>query len=134
MKSLYLATGLIVRSEKIEISQVNWGVKTLQDKINMIYWNKEGYKVGICKKAPTNQDYAILALCNSTGIKQVFWTMHSKFNELFKRKAYMHVYNKFKDDIEDLFNEASHNCLDVASEYEKLEWESKKTVSDEEID
>lgn len=46
----------------------------------------------------------------------------------------MHVYNKFKDDIEDLFQEASHNCLDVASEYEKLEKESKKTVTDEEID
>ena len=54
LKSIYLATGLIVRSEKIEISQVNRGVRTLQDKINMIYWNKEGYKVGICKKAPTN--------------------------------------------------------------------------------
>jgi len=50
----------------------------------MIYWNKEGFKVGICKKAPSNMDYSILALCNSTGIKQTFKALGSKFDELFK--------------------------------------------------
>ena len=54
MKSLYLATGLIVRSKDIEISEVNRGVQTLQEKIKMIFWNKEGFKIGICKKAPQN--------------------------------------------------------------------------------
>lgn len=49
MKSLYLACGLIVRSKDVEISQVMKGVESIQDKINMIYWNKEGFKVGICK-------------------------------------------------------------------------------------
>ena len=72
MKSLYLACGLIVRSKSIEISQVNRGVETLQNKLKMIYWNKEGFKVGIWKKPPHNQDYSILSLCNSTGIQMTF--------------------------------------------------------------
>jgi len=29
--------------------------------------------------------------------------MVSKFDDLFKRRAYVHVYEKYKDDIEDLF-------------------------------
>jgi tubulin epsilon len=49
----------------------------------MIYWNQEGFKVGICKKPPHAQDYSILALCNTTGIKQTFKTLGSKFDELY---------------------------------------------------
>ena len=122
-----------MRSNKIEISEVNRGVSTLQDKIKMIYWNKEGFKVGICKKPPLNQDYSILALCNSTGIKKTFQRLGDKFDELYKRKAYTHVYQKFGAEL-DRFEAARENCNSVMTAYQDLEKEAGKEVTDEDID
>ncbi len=99
----------------------------------MIYWNKEGFKVGICKKPPTNQDYSILALCNSTGIKGTFRKMHTKFSGLYEKGIYKHHYEKFGATTE-LFEEAKANCLATAEEYEAMERESGKTITDEDID
>ncbi|CAI2367923.1 unnamed protein product [Moneuplotes crassus] len=133
MKSLYLACGLIVRSKTIEISQVNRGVETLQDKINMIYWNKEGFKVGICKKPPINQDYSILSLCNSTGIRGVFKALLSKFQKLYKHKAYLANYEKFGAE-RDLFDECEENCAQLISNYAQLEMENGKEVEEESLE
>jgi tubulin epsilon len=129
MKSLYLACGLIVRSKDIEISQVNRGVETLQDKINMIYWNKEGFKVGICKKPPINQDYSILSLWNSTGIRMTFLQLFKKFKKLYKHKAYLANYEKFGADI-DLFEQWKDNWQGLISDYAQLESDGGKQVDE----
>ena len=47
----YLAVGLIVRGE-VTFSDINRNIKKLRNELNMIYWNKEGFKYGICNAAP----------------------------------------------------------------------------------
>jgi len=133
MKSLYLACGLIVRSQNIDISQVNRGVETLQEKINMIYWNKEGFKVGICKKPPINQDYSILSLWNSTGIRMTFLHLFQKFKKLYKHKAYLANYEKFGADT-DHFDLCKENCQSLIADYAQLEKDGGKEAEEVPID
>ena len=43
--------GLMVRGE-VAFSEVNRNIKKLKDLTQMIYWNQEGYKYGICNVPP----------------------------------------------------------------------------------
>lgn len=47
----YLAVGLIVRGN-VPFSDVNRNIKKLRNDLNMIYWNQEGFKYGICNTPP----------------------------------------------------------------------------------
>lgn len=60
----------------------------------------------------------------------------AKFNELFKRKAYFHVYEKVEnfDSPEAHFTQALENCKQVSEEYFSFEKQRDKVVSDEDID
>jgi tubulin epsilon len=46
--------GLIVRGN-VSFSDVNRNIKKLKDDLNMIYWNTEGFKYGICNAPPISQ-------------------------------------------------------------------------------
>ena len=46
----YLALGLIARGD-ITFSDVNKNIKALRKDLNMIHWNTEGFKYGICNMA-----------------------------------------------------------------------------------
>ena len=54
----YLAQGLIVRGN-VAFSDVNRNIKKLKDTLDMIYWNSEGFKYGICNTPPIGQVYII---------------------------------------------------------------------------
>ncbi len=47
----YLAIGLLLRGE-IAYSDVSYNIEQIKKKANMIWWNKEGFKFGICDKKP----------------------------------------------------------------------------------
>ena len=62
MAHKYLAQGLIVRGN-VAFSDVNRNIKKLKETMNMIYWNNEGFKYGICNTPPIGQVFsAILEL------------------------------------------------------------------------
>lgn len=50
----YLAMGLLARGD-ISFSDMNRNIKKLKKEINMIHWNKEGFKYGICGAPPIGQ-------------------------------------------------------------------------------
>ena len=66
-----MASGIIVRGQNIQISDINRNVERLQKKLNMVHWNKEGFKVGHCYQPPLNQPYSVLALTNSSGTRHI---------------------------------------------------------------
>ena len=78
--------GLIVRGD-VPFSDVNRNIKKLKDSLNMIAWNKEGFKYGICNSPPIGQTYSMLCLANNTCIKDNFGFMVDKFSKLYKRKV-----------------------------------------------
>ena len=46
--------GLMVRGS-VAFSDVNRNIQQIRQKINPIYWNKEGFKYGICNVPPIGQ-------------------------------------------------------------------------------
>lgn len=83
----YLAMGLIVRGD-VAFSDVNRNIKQLKNTLNMIDWNREGFKYGICNQPPIGQTYSMLCLSNNTCIGGNFMGMLERFNKLYKRKVH----------------------------------------------
>ena len=48
----------------------------LRQELNMVYWNTEGFKYGICNTPSLGQPYSVLCLANNTAIK-------TKFNDMY---------------------------------------------------
>merc|ERR1711937_1082728 len=116
--SRYLAMGLLVRGD-VQIAEANRNIARLQKEIDMIHWNEEGFKVGLCSTPPVGQRYALLGLSNNTCIQGTFGAIRERFFKLFKRKAHLHHYTQFMD--EDLVSEAHTAVCDLIGEYQQLE-------------
>lgn len=63
-----LACGLLVRGN-VEVSDINRNIQRLQSDLNMISWNTEGFKVGICHAPPIDQPFSLLCLTNNCAIR-----------------------------------------------------------------
>lgn len=50
----YIAMGLIIRGP-VAFSDVNRNIKKIKEEIDIVYWNKEGFKYGICNVPPVGQ-------------------------------------------------------------------------------
>jgi tubulin epsilon len=50
----YIAMGLIIRGP-VAFSDVNRNIKKIKDEIDIVYWNREGFKYGICNVPPVGQ-------------------------------------------------------------------------------
>ena len=109
--SVYLATGLIVRGNKIQISDINRNIERLQKKLRMVHWNKEGFKVGHCYQPPLNQEYSVLNLSNTTGTRHILSRLESKFMKIYKQKVFVHHYEQFMaNDCRSHFDQCLYNC------------------------
>ncbi|KAL4496011.1 hypothetical protein ABPG72_015433 [Tetrahymena utriculariae] len=113
----YLAVGLMVRGS-VPFSDVNRNIKKLRSELNMIYWNQEGFKYGICNTPPIGQPYSLLCLANNTAIRDQFQTMVERFNKLYKRRVFVHHYTEYMDAKH--FDEALNSITSLISKYEEL--------------
>jgi tubulin epsilon len=57
----------------------------------------QGFKVGLCNKAPLGAPHSLLCLANNCAIGDVFGTMSDRFQKLFKRQVYVHHYTQFME-------------------------------------
>lgn len=55
----YLALAFLVRGNA-QISDINRNIQRIKGEIDMIYWNKEGFKIGLCKVPTVGQVYSIV--------------------------------------------------------------------------
>lgn len=115
--STYLATALMMRGGAT-ISDINRNITRLKPKLNMIYWNKEGFKLGICSKPPVGLPYSLLALANNTCIARTFDTMLQRFDKLYKRKLFVHHYEEYMD--KGNFDVARNTIATLRDEYDSL--------------
>ena len=90
-KGTFLSCALLVRGN-LQVSDVRRNVDRLSDCTKFIYWNKDGWKTGLCSVPPIKQMYSILSLANNTSIKYTFEDLRSRFYKLFSRKAHLHHY------------------------------------------
>ena len=118
LKHRYTALGLIIRGD-VAFSDVNRNIKKMRDELDMVYWNKEGFKYGICNAPPINQPYSLLCLANNTCLSENFSEMVERFNKLYKRKAHVHHYKEFLDEAH--FQETLDATVGLIRRYEELE-------------
>lgn len=118
-KSVSLACGLFMRGDII-ISDIKKNINILKTKMNIPYWNPEGFKVGLCNFPPLGQPYSLLCLSNNTSIKEMFMRIEDKFMKLYSHKMYTHHYTNYGMEKEH-FDTASSNVHALIQEYNDLE-------------
>jgi len=116
--SRYLAIGLLVRGD-VHITEANRNIARLQQTVDMIPWNQEGFKVGLCSTPPMRQRHSVLALSNNCCIRHTFKAVTERFMRLYKRKAHLHHYTEFIE--QDVVAGAHEAVMQLMSEYEALE-------------
>lgn len=114
----YLACGLIVRGAAT-ISDMERNIRRLRREMNMIHWNREGFKIGLCAQAPVGMKYSLLCLANNTSIKTHFMELKSKVMRFFKRGAHVHHYTKVMGPGH--FEEALQHLDTLVANYTELE-------------
>ena len=118
-RSTYLACALLLRGQ-IQVSDVNRNIERMRSKIRTIYWNHDGFKVGICatpsaRKLPVE----LLCLANNTAIADTFVNIHERFNRIFKRRAHVHHYTEFME--EEQFLVAQETLVGLVQDYQSLD-------------
>lgn len=68
----YLACCLLMRG-KMTIADMNRNVASLKPKLNIVHWNSDGFKLGICSTPPVGR-VINLCLCCMSG-HQSKWSM-----------------------------------------------------------
>ena len=118
-RSTYLACALLVRG-KIQVSDVNRNIERMKSKIKTIYWNHDGFKVGICATPSCRQlPVELLCLANNTAISHTFENIHASFSKIFKRRAHVHHYTQYME--EEQFFAAEETLLGLVADYKSLE-------------
>lgn len=118
--STYLACGLLVRGG-VQISDMNRNIERVKRGLNlkMIYWNEEGFKIGLCKEPSLNLPHSLLCLANNCCINTTFENVLKRFHKLYSRKAHVHHYTEFMD-LETM-TAAAEGTASLADEYRMLD-------------
>ncbi|GFR41169.1 hypothetical protein Agub_g1835 [Astrephomene gubernaculifera] len=115
----YLACGLIARGHTATIADINRNIARLRPQLNMVHWNSEGFKLGICSTPPVGSPFGLLCLANNTAIASTFGTMRERFEKLYKRRFYTHHYEQYME--LGGFEEARECVADLTRQYQALE-------------
>ncbi|KAG6557993.1 hypothetical protein Mapa_000172 [Marchantia paleacea] len=92
----YLACALLMRGNLCNISDLNQNVSRIKQRLHMVHWNTEGFKIGLCNQPARDMPCSLLCLANNTCIGR-FATMRESFSKLYKRKFYVHHYTQYMD-------------------------------------
>jgi tubulin epsilon len=88
----------------------------LRGTFNMVSWNPDGFKIGLCSVPPLGRPYSVLSIRNDTCMIYPLGRAREKFNTLFKRKVYVHHYLDFLE--ESAFVEAREGLTELMANYE----------------
>ncbi|KAI4836904.1 tubulin epsilon chain [Plasmodium brasilianum] len=126
---LSLSMAFLVRGN-INISDVTKNVLLIKNNLNILRYNKDATKIGLCNVSPLNQPYSLLCLINSCEIRNSFLQILERFNKLFKRKAHLHHYLEYltMDDILE-FKEKIQNLIFEYSYIQKNSFCSPKFLN-----
>ena len=114
-KGTLFACALIARGN-LTVSDLMNNIEIQKNKLKMVSWNHEGFKIGLCDQPPVNMKYGLLCLSNNTTITDCFKHLSERFNLLYKHKAHVHHYYEFMQEKSD-FDKAIYNVEQLIEEY-----------------
>ena len=80
-RSTYLACALMLRGG-VNISDANRNVERLRRGLKMAHWVSDGFKVGLCDRAPVGTPYSALCLANNCAMQRPLDAMNERFGKL----------------------------------------------------
>lgn len=110
-----LASALIARGN-LYINDIMVNIEKQKKHLNMVNWNHEGFKIGLCDQPPVNMNYGLLCLSNNSAITQCFEKMKDRFDSLYKKKVFVHHYEQYIEDSH-VFDDAINNVSKLIDEY-----------------
>jgi tubulin epsilon len=70
-------------------------VAKIKDKLRMIYWNTEGFKVALCGVPPLGHNQSLLMLSNNCAIACRLRELQEKFMKLYSVRSHVHHYTEY---------------------------------------
>ncbi|CAM9561508.1 unnamed protein product [Ectocarpus fasciculatus] len=125
-RSKFLACGLLVRGEVV-VSDVNANIERLAAELDMVHWNPEGYKIGLCSVPPVGATQSLLCLSNNCCIMDTFADLRRRFIQLYHREAMLHHYTEFME--RGGFDEALESLDSLIADYAELDEASEPNDS-----
>lgn len=117
-RSTYLACALLLRGA-VNISDANRNVERLRHGLKMAHWVSDGFKVGLCDRAPVGVPYSALCLANNCAMQKPLDAMGERYRKLRKRNVYLHHYTEYMD-LADI-DGAAAAIDDLAGEYGRVD-------------
>ena len=103
----------------VNISDANRNVERLRRGLKMAHWVSDGFKVGLCDRAPVGTPYSALCLANNCAMQRPLDAMNERFGKLRKRNVYLHHYTEYMD-LADI--DGAAECIqDLGAEYGRLD-------------
>ncbi|KAI5070460.1 hypothetical protein GOP47_0014803 [Adiantum capillus-veneris] len=112
----YLASAFLLRGSPSNVSDLTHNISLLRQRMKMVHWNPEGFKIGHCFRPPLHAPQALLCLANNTCIRSPFKRMKKAFKKLFRKRVYVHHYAEYMD--LEMFKVALGSLEDLIEEYE----------------
>ena len=114
----YLACGLIVRGQDITVSEVHACIGRMRSKMDMVYWNSDGFKVAMCDRGTPTHPLSLLSISNNCCMADVFQRMSDNFVKLYRPRAHTHHYTPYIGIGE--FEECLHSLADIGNDYAEM--------------
>lgn len=117
-RSTYLACALMMRGG-VTTSDANRNVGRLRKGLRMAHWVSDGFKVGLCDRAPVGVPYSALCLANNCAMQKPLDAMTARFSKLRNRNLYVHHYTEYME-LEDM-DGAAATIQELAAEYGRVD-------------
>lgn len=126
---VFSACALMLRG-KVSVSDARRNVDRIKPQLKFARWNEEGWKIGLCDTPSSNAERSLLCLGNNTSIRQSFLQVQSRFDKLYRKRAFKHHFtNEGMDEAR--FGLAIEGVVDICQRYQELEAEYDRHPSPE---
>ncbi len=113
-----LAAALIARGPHVTVGDLSRNVVKIHERLDMVYWNADGFKTALCDVAPLGQPHSLLMLSNNCAIASKIRTMQERFMRLYSVKSHVHHYTPYLELA--YFDKTQGVLSDVVEDYEYL--------------
>ena len=126
----YLTANCIMRG-KISTHDCEEQVYKLREKNtdSFIPWIPNNIQLSVCDVAPKGLNLGGTFIGNTTSIMDLFERVNKQFLAMYKKKAYLHLYEEEGMDEEE-FNEAEGNLMDLINEYKQYDQAGVDAIDD----
>ena len=92
----YLASALLLRGD-VQVSDVQRHIGKIRSKMRFIFWNSDGFKIGLCGMPSNDTPFSMLALANNCCVRDTFKRLRGRFVKLYRARAHLHHYTEHMD-------------------------------------